>query len=259
MSFVLLLSPAKKQSYGRPDASVRLTKPRLLADTDVLVRQLRSLSATKLAGALGGVSQKLAELNHQRYQDFVLSDKKTEYFGAAMYTFSGDVYRAFEAHTVPDKHLAFMQQHIRLLSGLYGLLRPLDVIQYHRLEMGCGLSNERGKDLYAYWQSDVSRLLNKDVGSSGCIVNCASQEYVKAVDRSLIKSRWIDVVFKQVRNGTEKSIGILSKRARGQMARYAIDRQSATVEDLQQFKVDGYCFDRKQSSDDRWVFISKQV
>ena len=258
MAYLLLLSPAKKQQHEYPDFAVSGTKSRLLDSSAGLIKKLQKLSPDQLSKALG-ISQKLGELNYERYQDYDLASYTKSNSCPAMYTFAGDVYRALDALSLDAKQVDFAQQHLRILSGLYGVLRPLDKIKFHRLEMGSGFPAPDGSSLYDYWSEPVSNLLQSDLGKTGVIVNCASNEYVKAVTKSKFAGRWIDINFKQQRDGKLKSIGILAKRARGQIARFAVTNVVKDYHGLLNFNQDGYNFDQDLSSDNEWVFVSDAV
>ena len=258
MSYLILLSPAKKQEYTPPEFSVKSTKPRLLTETNEIVTKLKKLSAKDLGSTLG-ISQKLADLNYERYKDYDLTSYNNSNSCPAMYMFHGDVYRAFDSLSLKENKIDFMQNHIRILSGLYGILRPLDKIKYHRIEMGCDTRKLLGDRLYGFWQEKVTKILNSDAGANETIVNCASNEYSKAVAKKDFAERWIDVKFKQIRDGKMKSIGLLDKRARGQMARFAVDKSCKNAEGLKKFNIDGYSFNKELSTDNEWVFVTSKL
>ena len=176
-----------------------------------------------------------------------------------MFAYHGDVYRAFDAWSLKESEMDFMQNHIRILSGLYGLLLPLDRIKYHRIEMGCDTRDLLGMRLYDYWLEKVTKLLAADLGAKDNIINCASGEYSKAINKKIFKDRWIDVKFKQERAGKMQSIGLLDKRARGQMARYAVNKSLKDASGLKKFNVDGYSFAKELSTNDEWVFVTKKL
>jgi cytoplasmic iron level regulating protein YaaA (DUF328/UPF0246 family) len=256
MSYLILLSPAKKQEYTPPKFSVTTAMPRMLAATDLIVAKLKKLSLVELETTLG-VSKKLAELNYERYQEYNLKNYYHNNSCPAIYAYHGDVYRAFDALSLQETEIDFMQNHLRILSGLYGLLRPLDRIKYHRIEMGCDTRDLLGERLHDYWREQVTKLLAADLGAENKVINCASSEYSKAVNRKVFKDRWIDVKFKQERAGKLRSIGLLDKRARGQMARFAVAKRFKDVSGLKKFNVDGYSFATELSTNSEWVFVTK--
>ena len=259
---LILLSPAKNLDFDPADPSVPVTEPRLTTQTRQLAAVTRKLKASDLT-ALMAISEQLADLNRERFRAF-----KADQVGAgtkqAVLAFNGDVYRGLQAQTMDSRDLAFAQQHLRILSGLYGLLRPLDQIMPYRLEMGTKLATRRGGDLYEFWGPRLSRLILQDLKTIGSrtIVNLASQEYFGAVDLKALKvpkaTRVISPVFKEVKDGKARVLSFFAKAARGRMARYAIDHRITDAEHLLDFDWDGYRIDTDASTDTQWVFTRPQ-
>ncbi len=260
---IFLLSPAKSLDYESPlPATVvrKATEPAFTDRAAELIEALRPLTPGDVAGLMD-LSDKLASLNVARYEAW--SPKATAANSRpAVLAFNGDVYDGLQAPTLSVEDLAWAQDHLVILSGLYGALRPLDKLQPYRLEMGTKLANSRGKDLYAYWGDTVADYLNSRLKSAGrgvakaepVIVNLASQEYFKVADRKALKARVVECVFEDWKGGGYKIISFFAKRARGLMARHAIQQRASTVDALKAFTLDGYAFDAKASEPDRLVF-----
>jgi cytoplasmic iron level regulating protein YaaA (DUF328/UPF0246 family) len=251
-----LISPAKTLDYEGADAAVATTRPRFLAQSAELIDTLRPKTADDIA-QLMSLSPALAELNVARYAAwstrFTSRNSK-----AAVLAFNGDVYEGLQADTLGESDLAWAQEHVSILSGLYGLLRPLDRMQPYRLEMGTALPTPRGKNLYEFWGDTLVRQLNRQVkgikGESPIVVNLASQEYFRAVQGQGLKARVIDCVFEDWKGGGYKVISFFAKRARGMMLRHAIDHRLDGPEGLLTFKAEGYRFEPSVSQSDRLVF-----
>lgn len=256
---ILLLSPAKRLDYESPLPKVSVTQPRLLDESERLIRRLRELSPAEIA-SLMSLSDPLAALNHARYAEWHRPFDTTNARPAVL-AFAGDVYEGLDAAHLPPAALKWLQSHVRILSGLYGLLRPLDLMQPYRLEMGTRFGNERGRDLYAFWGDRITRALNKLLKGDPepVLVNLASEEYFGAVDPKALKARLVTCVFEdwQPAAGRYRIVSFHAKRARGMMARHAIRRRAAGVDDLKTFNDGGYRFDAKASETDRWVFRRK--
>jgi cytoplasmic iron level regulating protein YaaA (DUF328/UPF0246 family) len=253
---ILVLSPAKTQDFATPPHTGVFTQPDFLGESARLVQLLRKLSLDELA-ALMAISDALAALNAGRFQawkrPFTLGQAKQ-----AVLAFAGDVYGGLDAAGLDQGDLDFAQDHLRILSGLYGCLRPLDLILPYRLEMKIRLANPRGKDLYAFWGDRITRSLNGLLErGSGVVVNLASAEYFKAVDPKALAGRVITPWFEDWSHGEYRVVGLFAKRARGLMCRYAIRKRLEEPSRLQGFKAEGYRFDRKASTEDRWVFRRK--
>ena len=253
---ITVLSPAKKLDYMALQ-SERRSQPQFLAASHDLISRLRELDTTDVA-QLMNLSPKLAELNHQRYQDFQMVDDPAN-FQPALSLFRGDVYLGLQAPSLSAKDLEYAQANLRILSGLYGLLRPLDLIQPYRLEMGCKLATAAAKDLYGFWGTQLTQNIQQELEthSRPLIVNLASQEYFRALPGA--RSCSVDVKFLDYKSGVYKSIFVYAKRARGLMARFIVQNRIEKPELLQDFDWEGYSFDSSRSGADELVFVRKQV
>ena len=253
---LILLSPAKAMNFDPPPVPAPLTRPVLEADTAQLATATRRLSVAQIR-SLMDLSEKLAVLNRERFQAF---DPDAEGALQAAFAFNGDVYAGLKARELDPQALAWAQDHVRILSGLYGVLKPMDGIQPYRLEMGSPLRTRRGKTLYAFWGDRLGRALAEELAGHAdpVIVNAASQEYASAVNRKALRSRVIDLKFLEEKDGSSKIISFFAKRARGLLARYAIDNRVERADDLKAFDRDGYRFQAGQSSADLWVFSRPQ-
>ncbi|MHA3103077.1 peroxide stress protein YaaA [Acinetobacter sp. ANC 3791] len=249
-----LISPAKTLDYETALPSSNFTQPRLLDQSEQLIEVCRELSASQLA-SLMSVSEKIAQLNVARFQDW-----QTEFDLAnarqAIFAFKGDVYTGLDAYALNDPQLDFAQQHLRMLSGLYGLLRPLDLMMPYRLEMGTKLHNPRGSNLYEFWGKRITNLIQQDLqqANSNILLNLASDEYYKAVKESELDVQIVKPVFLDQKNGKYKVISFYAKKARGLMARFVIEQQIQQVEDLKAFNSEGYYFDAENSNAKELVF-----
>ena len=245
-----IISPSKTQDFSQCDIDI-FSQTRQIESSNELIGILKNKSKSQIA-KLMSISEKLSELNFDRFQNFqlpfTLKNAKQ-----AILAFKGDVYNGINAPELSHEDLEFAQGKVRMLSGLYGVIRPLDLIQPYRLEMGTKLSNEKGSDLYDYWGSDISSVLNED--ESDLIVNLASNEYSKAIDKKTLNADILDIVFKEKKGDTYKVIGIYAKRARGLMVNYIIRNRLDKPEDLKNFTDEGYCFDKDLSNDSSWVFL----
>jgi len=252
---IFLLSPAKSLDYDTPaPADLPSTKPMFMGAAGELIAVLKEKTPTQIA-TLMDLSDKLAILNVARYQAWrpraTIKNAKQ-----AVLAFNGDVYEGLDAASLTTEQLLWAQNHVVSLSGLYGALRPLDLLQPYRLEMGTALVNSRGKNLYQFWGEAVSDYLNQQLKKDPdpVVVNLASQEYFKVVDQKVLKARVVECIFEESKNGGYKVVSFFAKRARGLMARFAIQKRITQVEKLQAFKSDGYAFDVRASSMDRYVF-----
>ncbi len=252
---LIVISPAKTLDYETPPVTKGHTKPAMLKQSQQLIDSLRNYSALDLA-ELMKLSMKLAELNFDRYHDWQ-TPFTTKNAKQAVLAMKGDVYTGLDAESLSEEDLQFAQSHLRILSGLYGVLKPLDLMQPYRLEMGTKLPNEQGKDLYAFWGESITQAINKALKAQGddVLINLASNEYYKSIKPKLIKGRIITPQFKQKKNGSYRMIGVFAKRARGLMSRYIIENQLTDPEEIKKFKTDGYRFSKQQSKDDQWVFV----
>ncbi len=253
---LILLSPAKNLDLesGYPDYP-SVTEPRLLEDSCCLVDQLKSKSPEELA-ELMKLSHKLAVLNVERYQQWSLPLVQPV-ARPALYTFNGDVYAGLNASELSPHQVNQAQSSIRILSGLYGLLRPMDLILPYRLEMGTKLENNRGKDLYRFWGDTITEMVQEDLKLTGSqlVVNLASNEYSKAVNFKQLSQPTITPVFKDQKGGQYKVISFYAKKARGRMANYLLSLDQPSLKDLQAFNWDGYQFDASASSEQQMVFL----
>ncbi|MEX0644243.1 MAG: peroxide stress protein YaaA [Parvularculaceae bacterium] len=254
---LVLLSPAKNLNFDPVPAAPAATKPALLKEAAALAGTAKTLTPAKI-GKLMGVSAKLAELNYARFQAF-RADNKGETKQAAL-AFNGDVYLGLNAKTMSKDDFAFAQEHLRILSGLYGLLRPLDAIQPYRLEMGSALTNARGKDLYAYWGDVLATEIDKTVNGHDdpTIVNLASHEYFNAVDAKALKAPVVAASFLDEKGGKLRSLQFFAKKARGWMARWIIDNRVDRRADLKNFKAEGYAYRAGASTETHLVFTRPQ-
>lgn len=258
---LFLISPAKSLDYDTPvaDAITRsATLPKFRGRSAELIRLMRKKTAEEVS-TLMNISTSLANLNVGRYRDWSPDFTPANSKPAAL-AFNGDVYEGLEAKTLSRADLAWAQEHLVILSGLYGALRPLDLLQPYRLEMGIALENPAGKDLYDFWGDAISEELNSRTAGDAVsepVVNLASQEYFKAVNRRCLRSPVIDCVFEDFKGGQFKIISFYAKRARGLMARHAIKRRVRTPAGLKTFKSEGYAYAPAASSPERLVFRRK--
>jgi uncharacterized protein len=256
-AMLYLLSPAKSLDYETPTppwVQALATQPRFTRQSAQLIKLLRSHGADNIA-ALMDLSPALAELNMARYKAW-RSKFTSDNSKPAVLAFNGDVYEGLAAASLDQQELQWAQQHVAILSGLYGVLRPLDLLQPYRLEMGTRLANPAGGNLYAFWGDSLAEYLNKQAAADAApvIVNLASQEYFRAVDRKILRPRVIECVFEDWKNGQYKIISFFAKRARGLMARYCISRRIGTPAGLQGFDLEGYAFVAEQSTPERLLF-----
>lgn len=250
---LMVISPAKSLNYKGRDYPT-FTTPAVLDQSKMLVAQLSDYDAPKLS-KLMKISDKLATLNQQRYQAFE-TPFTPENAKQALLVFNGDVYRGIDSENYDDDDLAFAQNHLRILSGLYGILRPLDLMQPYRLEMGTKLATEKGKNLYDFWGTQISEQINAELekNSAPCLVNLASNEYFKSVDLKALKARVLNIAFKENKSGTYKIVAIHAKRARGLMVDFVIRNRIENPELMKGFDSDGYAFNAELSGNDEWVF-----
>ena len=249
----LVLSPAKSLNFESPLPTTQYTEPGFLSQSERLNKLLKSKSAKSLS-KLMSISDALGQLNHQRNQDWQLPFTP-ENARPAVYAFNGDVYRGLDAYTITEDKLDELQNTVRILSGLYGLLKPTDLIQPYRLEMGTKLKVGVKKNLYEFWKKDITKALNEALEDDELFLNLASNEYFKAVDTKALKVPVITANFKEFKNGKYKMISFFAKAARGMMARYIVDTNAKTIDDLKGFNYDGYGFSESMSSDSELVFI----
>ena len=250
-----VISPAKTLDFESKPVTPRFTQPQYLDHSQELIEQLRELSPAQIS-ELMHVSDKIGGLNAARFGSwtpaFTPANAKQ-----ALLAFKGDVYTGLNAETLKDADFTYAQDHLRMLSGLYGLLRPLDLMMPYRLEMGTKLPNARGKDLYAFWGTRISEWLNDALAEQGddVLLNLASNEYFSAVKRSALNARIINTEFKDLKNGQYKIISFYAKKARGMMSRFVIQERINTPADLKQFDLQGYRYSAEQSKPDNLVFL----
>ncbi len=251
---LIVVSPAKTLDYESELPTLKTTQPRLLDDSDVLIERARQLSPADVS-SLMGVSDKIAHLNVERFAQWQRPFNKKNARPAA-FAFKGDVYTGLEIDTFTDNQLKEAQTSFRMLSGLYGVLRPLDLMQPYRLEMGTKLDTPRGKDLYTFWGDIITEQLNKDMkaAKTDVLVNLASNEYFKSVNKKGINGRIIEPVFQDEKNGKYKVISFYAKKARGLMAAWIIKKGIKDPAKLKNFDVAGYCFASDLSTPDKPVF-----
>ncbi|HEY8574192.1 peroxide stress protein YaaA [Phenylobacterium sp.] len=253
---LIVLSPAKALNFDAAPLSAPLTTPELTQETAELAKVTKKLKAADLK-RLMSLSDDLAKLNRDRFQAF---DPASEEGLQAAFAFNGDVYQGLQARTLSKKDLAWAQDHVRILSGLYGLLRPLDAIQPYRLEMGSRLKTRRGQNLYDFWGAAIAEALNATAmgHKDKTLVNCASGEYFDAVDRAALKLPVVTCRFLEEKDGEARIISFYAKRARGSLARWAILNRVQRAADVKAFDADGYRFDPAASTDEEFTFVRPQ-
>jgi cytoplasmic iron level regulating protein YaaA (DUF328/UPF0246 family) len=249
---LIVLSPAKSLDLDTPPTTDQRSTPQFIDHAAELIRVLKAYSPAQV-GALMSISDPLAVLNVNRYADWHPDHGEAR---QASMSFDGDVYAGLDVRSLDKGGHAWLQRHVRILSGLYGVLRPHDQMHPYRLEMGTKLANPRGKDLYAFWGETVTGALNEALADNGgrALVNLASQEYFRSVKPRLLDVPVITPVFEDWKDGKYKIISFFAKRARGMMARYAAQRGITEPEQLKEFDVDGYAFDAAASKEREWVF-----
>ena len=255
---LIVISPAKTLDYETAPKTKTFTIPDYLDQSQQLINRLRNLSALDISDLMK-VSAKIANLNFDRYESwkktFTVKNSKQ-----SILAFKGDVYTGLDAESFKAADFKFAQNHLRVLSGLYGLLRPLDLMQPYRLEMGTKLKTDMGKNLYEFWGSDITEGLNKQLKKvkSNYLINLASNEYFKSVKPNELNAEIITPAFKEFKNGDYKMIGIYAKKARGMLSRYIIQNKLSDPEDIKSFNQDGYRFNKSLSKGNSFVFTRKQ-
>ncbi len=249
----VLLSPAKSLDFESPVSVHQTSTPQFLEKAAQINTVLRKKSPKEL-GALMGISETLAQINYERNQEWSI-DGDSSQSRAAVFAFSGEVYRGLDVYNLSESKYELMQRTFRILSGQYGILRPLDVMMPYRLEMGTRIGIGKSKNLYDFWRAEVSKALAQELDSNEIVVNLASNEYAKCVDFKTIKNPVITPVFKEFKNGTYKVLAVYAKHARGLMARYILDQQVETVEGLKGFDTGGYRFTDDLSNGHELIFI----
>ncbi|ERH63065.1 hypothetical protein N172_22340 [Pantoea dispersa EGD-AAK13] len=255
---LMVISPAKTLDYESPLATSRFTQPALLEKSQQLIDVARDLSPAQIA-SLMGISDKLAHLNADRFSQWQ-PPFSPDNARQAILAFKGDVYTGLQAETFSEADFDFAQKHLRMLSGLYGLLRPLDLMQPYRLEMGIKLANPAGKDLYSFWGDLLTQKLNDALAEQGddVLINLASDEYFKAIKPKQLNAELVKPVFLDEKNGKFKVISFYAKKARGLMSRYVIEKRLTKPAQLKKFDVDGYFFDAAESKGNELVFKRRE-
>lgn len=250
-----VLSPSKTLDFETPPLIAVHTMPDFLPESQKLIKELRRYSPEKLSGLMG-ISDKLAAFNVARYRDFHLPFTAANAKQALM-AFKGDVYEGIDVESYSKADFTFAQKHVRILSGLYGLLRPLDLIQPYRLEMGIRLPNPRGKDIYSFWGERITLAINEALAAQKdkLLINLASEEYFKAIKPAALKGEVLHIVFKEHHKGNLKIIAIFAKKARGRMASFMVKNRITKAEGLKDFCEDGYGFEAKLSHDRCFTFV----
>ena len=251
--FVTIISPAKKLDYSPVEKNIDSTIPSLLEHSNELIKDLKSLNPQEVS-SLMSLSDKLGALNYERFQEwktpFTKSNSKQ-----AILAFKGDVYQGLDAESLSETELIWAQKHVRILSGLYGILKPMDLMQPYRLEMGTKFATKRGQNLYDFWNSIITEELNKNFSSDNTnVLNLASNEYFKSINVSELKANVISPVFMDKKNGKYKIISFFAKKARGLMTRYVIKNRIEDITDIQNFEEGGYFFSEAMSENNKPVF-----
>lgn len=249
----IVVSPAKSLNFEDKLPTTRATQPQFLEQAEKLNSKLSNTTKKEIQDLMH-ISEKLADLNYQRYQEFETPFTKKN-ARPAVYTFDGDVYTGLDAYTIPTEKLDRLQETLRILSGMYGILRPLDLMQAYRLEMGTNLEYYSTKNLYEFWGSTLTDALNKELKDDELFVNLASQEYFKAVRPKDLKVPVITPIFKDFKNGKLKIIAFYAKKARGAMVRYIIDKNVNTLDGLKGFDYDGYGYSAEHSNEEKHEYV----
>lgn len=248
----IVISPAKSLNFEKELPTNRFSEPKFLKEATTIQKTLKKKKPKQLM-ELMDISDKLAELNWQRNQDWQ-TPFTTENARPAVYAFDGDVYQGLDVYTLPEDKLDVLQDKLLILSGLYGLLQPLDLMQPYRLEMGTSLPIGKNKNLYEFWKKTITKQLNSELQKNELFINLASNEYFSAVDAKALKVPVITPEFKDYKDGKLKMISFFAKKARGLMVRYIIDTNAETIDDLKAFNYEGYAFDANLSSGNKLVF-----
>ncbi|MCG1035620.1 peroxide stress protein YaaA [Polaribacter sargassicola] len=248
----IIISPAKSLDFDSKVPTNLYTQPRFLDQSNKLNKKLKTLSKNKLS-ELMKISDDLAALNYERNQSWQ-TPFTTENAKQAIYSFTGAVFQGIDVNSLEEEKIPLLQENLRILSGLYGLLKPLDLIQPYRLEMGTKLKVGRAENLYKFWDTTIANSLNNELEDNELLVNLASTEYFKAIPKKVLKAPMITPIFKDFKNGEYKVVMTYAKKARGLMVRYIIDNNVNTIEDLKGFNVDKYRFSEELSSGNDLVF-----
>lgn len=256
---LIVISPAKTLDFETAPTTKDFTQPEFLKESKKLITELKKLNPAEVS-SLMSISDKLGTLNYLRFNEwktpFNLNNAKQ-----ALLAFKGDVYTGIEAETFSNQDLKFAQKHLRILSGLYGVLKPLDLMQAYRLEMGTQFENKQGKDLYEFWGGKLTEQINNDLktAKSKVLINLASNEYFKSLQANDIDAEIIVPVFKDFKNGKYKIISFYAKKARGLMSAYIIKNRLKNPEDIKGFNVEGYKYSKSESKGNNWVFLRKEA
>jgi len=256
---LIVISPAKTLDYETAPVTKKHSIPDYLDRSQELINRARQYSALDIADVMD-VSMKIAELNFQRFADWKTPFTEENAKQAAL-AFKGDVYTGLDAETLNAKDFTFAQKHLRILSGLYGLLKPLDLMQPYRLEMGRKIESDRGKNLYEFWGDEITNGLNEQLKKtkSKYLINLASNEYFKSVKPKKLNAEIITPQFKDFKNGEYKMMGVYAKKARGLLSRYIIENKITDIEEIKNFSVEGYKYNKQLSQGDNWVFTRKKA
>lgn len=249
-----VISPAKTLDFDTPTVTDAFTQPVHLTQSRKLVQRMRQLSGQELE-KLMHVSGNIADLNQQRFKKWK-TPFNPENARQAIFAFKGDVYIGLDAYSMTARNVEFAQDHLRILSGLYGVLRPLDLMQPYRLEMGTRIDTDTGKNLYQFWDGRITKTLNQELEQSGAnsLINLASNEYFKSIKPRLVNGRIITPQFKEAKSGGYRMIGVYAKRARGLMSRFIIENRLSDPESIKGFAMDGYRYNGALSQGEKWVF-----
>lgn len=249
----IVVSPAKSLNFEDKLPTTRATQPQFIEQAEELNTKLSTTSKKEIQDLMS-ISEKLADLNYQRYQDFTTPFTKSN-ARPAVYTFNGDVYNGLDAYTLPEEKLDKLQDTLRILSGMYGILRPLDLMQAYRLEMGTKLAYNDHKNLYGFWGETLTDAINKELKDDELFVNLASNEYYKVLQPKKIKTPVITPIFKDFKNGKLKIISFFAKKARGSMVRYIIDNDINSIDGIKSFDYDDYAYSAEESNEAKNEFV----
>ena len=251
----ILISPAKSLDYQKSLPTERFTEPNFI-DEAIQINSILNKKSPKDLQKLMNISEKLAQLNWERNQNFSFSESEKQKKRAAIYTFNGDVYSGFDVYTLPEEKIDKMQTQLRILSGLYGILKPLDQIQPYRLEMGTKISIGSNNNLYSFWKNKVTEHLKVELNKGELVVNLASKEYFSVIDSDLLSNTIVSPEFKDFKDGKLKIISFFAKKARGMMARHLIEQNISTLDDIRSFSKDGYYYSDEETKNETFpVFI----
>lgn len=248
----IIISPAKSLDFDTKLPTQKFTESSFLKNSEIINKVLKQKTPKQLS-ELMAISDKLAQLNYQRNQEWELPFS-VDNARPAVYAFNGDVYSGLEAYTLTEDKVNELQNKLRILSGLYGVLKPLDLIRPYRLEMGTRLAIGDAKNLYEFWEKTITEALNDEMEKGELLINLASKEYADAIDFKALKAQVVTPEFKDYKNGKLKVISFYAKKARGLMVRYIIDNNCKTIEDLKGFNIENYRFDQNLSTDNQLVF-----